>query len=364
MVRHHYLSCASCHVDPSGGTTLTEYGRAQSDVLVRWKPGAKAEASEEVDPSTRFLWAVPLPEWLLISGNIRSGLMANAPGGVRPLLMATEFRAALLMGPFVASGSLGFGYKGSGPASVVSWGDPALVSREHWLGLKFLDDSVMVRAGRLNVPFGLRNIEHTSWVRTATRTDINISQQHGAAVAFNGESGRGEVMGIAGNFQMGPDAYRERGYSAFFEIGLGESGGLGVSSLVTASLRDVALLLPNTRHAHGIFARVAPVQALALMAEVDFLMQSVPQTPLGLGFTSFLQGDVEPWQGIHIIGTFEMLKQPVAGSGLSVGGWLSAMWNVLPHTELRIDNIVRSTAGTTGGNVLSYTFLLQAHVFL
>src|SRR5262249_45092482 len=34
MIRHGYTQCASCHTDPSGGTLLTEYGRAQSELLL------------------------------------------------------------------------------------------------------------------------------------------------------------------------------------------------------------------------------------------------------------------------------------------------------------------------------------------
>ena len=33
MIRHGYTQCAACHTDPSGGTLLTKYGRAQSELL-------------------------------------------------------------------------------------------------------------------------------------------------------------------------------------------------------------------------------------------------------------------------------------------------------------------------------------------
>jgi hypothetical protein len=43
----------------------------------------------------------------------------------------------------------------------------------------------------------------------------------------------GEVMAIAGNFQLRPDDYRERGYSAFVEVAPWDQFAAGVSSLVT-----------------------------------------------------------------------------------------------------------------------------------
>ncbi|HYJ11210.1 MAG TPA: hypothetical protein VEX18_19440 [Polyangiaceae bacterium] len=40
-------------------------------------------------------------------------------------------------------------------------------------------------------------------------------------------------MAIAGNFQLRPDDYRERGYSAFVEVAPWDQFAAGVSSLVT-----------------------------------------------------------------------------------------------------------------------------------
>ncbi|MFM8315618.1 MAG: hypothetical protein ACKOA8_15160, partial [Deltaproteobacteria bacterium] len=41
FIRHGYMNCTSCHVSPTGGGALTEYGRSLSDeVLSRWsRPG-------------------------------------------------------------------------------------------------------------------------------------------------------------------------------------------------------------------------------------------------------------------------------------------------------------------------------------
>ena len=57
-----------------------------------------------------------------------------------------------------------------------------------------------------------RNNEHTSWVRAVTLTDINLGQQYGVSATYNNDVLRGEVMGIAGNYSLGPDMYRERGW--------------------------------------------------------------------------------------------------------------------------------------------------------
>ena len=44
MVSHGYTACAQCHVDPTGAGTLTAYGRAQSEILLR-TPAGEARAT-------------------------------------------------------------------------------------------------------------------------------------------------------------------------------------------------------------------------------------------------------------------------------------------------------------------------------
>jgi hypothetical protein len=69
----------------------------------------------------------------------------------------------------------------------------------------------------MNLPFGIRDIQHTLTIRVATRTNIDDNQQHGVSFSYSGEHLRAEVMAILGNFQTRPDDYRERGYSGYAE---------------------------------------------------------------------------------------------------------------------------------------------------
>src|SRR4029077_8089343 len=87
-------------------------------------------------------------------------------------------------------------------------GGPSLVAREYWVGYDFLDNTLLLRGGRINLPYGLRVIEHTFYVRMATRVDLNDTQQVGVAAAYRRGPFRGELMGIAGHYQGSPDAHR------------------------------------------------------------------------------------------------------------------------------------------------------------
>ena len=89
------------------------------------------------------------------------------------------------------------------------------------------DQKLYVLGGTANLPFGLRNVEHNSFVRAATRTDTNSSQQYGGELVWDGPSVRAAVMGIAGNFLIQDAAYREHGYSGYVEVAFSNSFTLG-----------------------------------------------------------------------------------------------------------------------------------------
>jgi hypothetical protein len=200
------------------------------------------------------------------------------------------------------------------------------------------------------------------FVRAATRTDINDTQQHGVAFAYSGELIRAEVMGILGNYQISPDAYRERGYSGTIEMAPAKRVAVGMSSLVTHAAKDLYLLVGNTRQAHGPFVRVSPWRPLVLMAEADLVVQAPEGVRTMVGYASMLQADVEPWQGLHFIGTAESYKQR-AGFGQSWAGWLGTGWFFAPHADLRVDFMRRSDV-VGNGRYDSSALMGQMHVFL
>jgi hypothetical protein len=360
MIRHEYTGCSTCHVDPSGGGVLTEYGRAQGDILLRTHYGASA--SDDVPSSAGFLWgAVHPPDWFLPGGSVRYLGYAVKDGSAKyqlnSVLMQADLRAAIVSGGFRAAGSVGFVGVDNSPAAISG----SIVSREYWAGWAFgKDQAFLLRAGRINVPFGLRQIEHTLLVRVETRSDLNDTQQHGVALAYSSERVRAEVMAIAGNYQVSPDMYRERGYSGYAEYAPVSNAAIGVSSLVTHAARDRVWLLPNTRQAHGVFGRWAPLTPLVLMAEADLLRHSALSST---GYVTMLQADVEPIQGVHLIAAGENLHRGERGNGTTWGAWLGAGWFFAPHADARFDFVHQSQAfGTV--HVPETQFLLQLHVYL
>lgn len=353
MIRHEYTACGTCHTDPSGGGLLTPYGRAQAAVILSSPLGLPSQ-EEEPGRYKDFAFGVPLPEAIDAQAWARSAYLVNTSRGKvvdrRFLLMRADVGTHVRLGAFRASGMLGAATPEAKGLTQEAWvttnTDGAnLVSREHWLGVVLADEALLLRAGRFSLPFGLRNVEHTTWVRRETRTDTNMQQQHGVSAAYTGEKLRGEVMAVLGNYQLGPDDYRERGYSAFAEYALGARSALGVSSSVLHANADVATRRPVFRQGHGVFGRFTVAKPLVLLAEADMIVKSIRHGTTSTDVAGLLQADFEPFQGVHFAATGELLTASHANAkSVLGGGWLTAWVFLFAHMDARVDLIYRTAA--------------------
>jgi len=388
MIRHDYTGCAVCHLDPSGSGLLTQYGRAQGELLLLTQYSPPPPGQErEPGRLANFLWGAldgaHIPDWLLLGGSFRGAFIGtklvsnsvgfpNRPWDVSYIQMQADLYAGVSIGHFRADGSLGVLPSGGYPAIITNIGSWNLVSRQHWIGYEFGDNAFLLRAGRMNLPFGLRNIEHTTWVRRTTRTDINSFQQDGLAFSYAGEKWRGELMAILGNFQITP-VFREYGYSGYAELSLTKNAAIGASSLLTYAKRDLVLKATdaagnkfspsNLRQAHGVFARYSPIRLLVLLAEWDFLVQSPFGTPAYLGYAGFLQGDVEIIQGVHLFETIELYQERTDGASPSYAFWLTPNWFFAPHADIRLDLFLQRQVELRS-SITAIGFVAMLHFYL
>lgn len=352
---------------------LTMYGRAQSEVLLRTRYGQVSDAEDPTRLGGFMFGAVRLPEQLMLQGDVRASNLFVKPPSPTPwqrrfILMQADASAGISVSRFRAAGTLGVVDEGAQGASVINFSNndagAKLVSRQYWAGVALgQDNQFLLRAGRMNLPFGLRILEHTSYVRTASRTDINAAQQHGVSFNWTTDKWRAELMGIAGNFALRPMSLHEYGYAGYLERSFNSQVAAGVSSLVTYTPKEIAAQAPAFRHAHGAFVRYAPAKAFVLMAEVDMLLRSPKTESFDAGGVVFVQADVEPLQGLHLIGTLESKDEAFAKGPPSYGAWAGVMWFFLPHMDVRVDAIMRDEpVGTSRVTVPS--ILAQLHAFL
>jgi hypothetical protein len=353
MIRHGFAQCGSCHVDPMGGETLTGMGRAMGGTLLAM-PWGQATATD----AGKFLFGVTEPENLHLGGSVRvMSLLDFQTGKARAFPMQADLMAAGTLDKFTLAGSLGVSrasrrYEHASKARLlgnVEDEDVILVARNYWLGYRF-NPGWMLRAGRMNLPFGIRTPEHTMWVRAETLTDRESDQSHGISALYAAGRWRGELMLALGNFQRPNDAIRERGYSGHLEYLIDLDLALGVSSMLVVARRELNVDEGAVvRQAHGLTARYVLAQPLVLLAEADLLAK----THASLGYVGMVTLDLEPTRGLHLAATGEILDRgepdgAEAGLGRGnpdPGAWFTLDWFFAPHFELRTDLVVRRRRG-------------------
>lgn len=368
MIKHGFAKCNTCHTDPSGGETLNLVGRVEADALLSW--GGEFQPK----PTYEFLFgAIPEPPHMHLGASYRHlftwhAAYEDVPSGTATFPMQLDMYGQADLDWFFLGGSLGVAEGIVGTAHVRGaqlnreTGEGfILLSRNHFVGVH-IDDQTSLRAGRLNLPFGVRVPEHVLWAREGTRTDRESDQQHGIALAHSAGPLRLEAMVIAGNYQIYPDRYRERGYCLSAEYLFDNRYALGVSSLATRANIDRFTLAPKAvRQAHGLNSRLGLTNEWALLAEADVLKEG----GRGWGYTGLLQSDYEPWRGLHFMLTGEVLDRGALDSELKVsagngkprpGAWATIDWFFFSHFELRLDVVQRQGAALTTE--------LQLHVFL
>jgi hypothetical protein len=148
MIRHHYVNCNACHVNPNGGGLLTEYGRGMSgEVLSTW------HYENESDLLHGLLKKGTIPEWLNVGGDVRALQLAHSNATEddgRYILMQDRLEAAISKGPFTGD---------------IAYFAPDALNHVHGQLDSFylmgnVSDSIQVKGGRFLPAFGINDPHH------------------------------------------------------------------------------------------------------------------------------------------------------------------------------------------------------------
>jgi hypothetical protein len=364
MIRHGFAECGGCHVDPMGGETLTGMGRVTGERLLAL-PWSEAPPTD----LAKFAFGVTEPDAVRLGGSLRGMLLSDRETSRTVAFpMQVDLYGAAFFERFTVAASFGYSrasdrFEHASKARLLGDLDDEgalLVSRNHWLGYS-LDDQLMLRGGRINLPFGIRGPEHTAWVRAETLTDRESDQLHGVSAVYSAGPLRGEFMAALGNLQVHRAAFQWRGYSTYLEWLLLRRLALGASSMMLWAPRELDVDRGTvSRQAHGLTLRYSPWTPLVLLAEADVLKSS----HAGLGYVGMITLDIEPLRGLHLGASVEMLNRgkPDAGGGNNgdgtarIGKWLTASWFFGPHLDVRLDFVRRDQRADE--------VLAQLHVYL
>ena len=244
--------CGSCHHSPYGGGLPNRWGRESLDVAF-----GKDSGIGPVNDDLTYDEAQPMQLKLDLGADVRLVPLFGTDGdgslGPTVIPMVTEVGGAAALGRFTVYGTVtAKKIAGSGPSYVLG-------SREHWLGYH-AGTGVDVRLGRMVLPFGIRQPDHTQYAREDFGFD-KWDQSYGieADVRRDGWSLFANVF--AGDLTQVPSERQERGVVVTPVLELGDGAALGLSALGSTSTA-------YNRVAGSLFGRAPLVAGTYVMAEV------------------------------------------------------------------------------------------------
>lgn len=318
-VRHGYASCSSCHVSPTGGGVLTEYGRkASEDFLTTW--GREGENG--------FLWnAVQLPSNVAAGANVRHISYKRDLDGVRTekrFIMQVEGEVAVKLGSKVWVDFSRGGYN-------------KFEQTQRAYVLVAPNDNLFIRAGKFFVPYGIYEADHT----TITRRELGFDQGMETINAEIGlQSEAGEIIGdvILGDSKTGDASIdprsKDRGVMIRAASYYGGKSQFGFNLLSTTG--DFV-----DRNAFGAFAITGLGERFLYLGEVDFeqkkLVSSLSGRKQNSALLSHQRVSFEATRGLHVSANWDSLlplksdlhtRQWSAGPGIQ--------WFPRPHFEFSV----------------------------
>ena len=147
--------CTMCHFSPSGGGLVNAWGREEAaDTISRGGDGAFLGGAWEP------------PEWLALGADLRAatGLKDTPAEGIDTLLfpMQADVYSRAEFGPITLTLTLGLRKQARDrnppPQAYIA-------SREHYVMYQPESTGLYVRAGRFYAPYGLRQVDHTNYIR-------------------------------------------------------------------------------------------------------------------------------------------------------------------------------------------------------
>lgn len=278
LVRHNYANCMACHISPTGGGVVSEYGRSLSKELVStW--GYEGEE--------KYLYFIPISENYALGGDFRWMKVRDKPktGDARErwIHMQKDLEVAITIKKWVGAVTVG--------ENTTATEGNRQMSRRHYLMHKH-NDEMTLRGGRFYPSFGLHIPDHTSVIRRGLGWDQG-QETYNLEGAYQGEKWHFFATAIFGR----PDDHtpdREKGLTLTTAYHTKASSKLGVSYYYGES-PDVI------NHFLGPFVVIPFGEKLYLMGQVTAI-RSYPYTAdeHQWGLVDYLRFNWEAYKGIHL----------------------------------------------------------------
>lgn len=218
-VTHGYTNCMSCHVAPTGGNLLTDYGRALSKELMSTWGWKNSEAP--------LFGAVKNTKWIKVGGDFRRIQTRFENDRIK---RGSNFEMQRNIELGVGTSDLQFvGTLGAvgGPDGTPDKGE--FLSERHYV-LAQIGEGVFVRAGKFRLGIGLIDPNHTRVTKAPLGFGSN-SESYILEVSKFTESGEFFISADLGDMNPANASTEERSLSFKYSKYLFEKNKLGISLL-------------------------------------------------------------------------------------------------------------------------------------
>jgi hypothetical protein len=253
MIRHGYVNCTACHLSPSGGGLLTNYGRILSaELLSRWSTKGEENLGHGLIDQTK------INESLLIGGDIRkvqahsedvtqrTDRFIDMQATVETAYNTESFAFDLAVGSYDMYGK---NWRPAGPSYYAMWR-----FQETW----------SLRAGRFDPAYGLRLAEHIGTTRDPLGFGIQ-SQREALELQNSGETWNFNITASQGkNIGQNPISDTERAVSVQIQRSFDDKFKVG------ANVWSGSNSASDSRLVNGIFAILGFTKELYLLTDYEY----------------------------------------------------------------------------------------------
>lgn len=332
-VRHGYTNCVTCHVSPTGGGILTEYGRELSKELQStWSAGNEQ----------RFLYFYdmenPVTQWLNLGGDIRDAqVFIETPynKSARFIRMQADLEMAVSYKRFTADAT--YGFDGNAPRDLTVFsGSPEQfnlpwasgISRRHYL-MAHLTDELALRAGRFNMAYGINTPEHVISIKRGLGWDEGSETYNleGSWIAQKWNVYATAVFGRPDDEVI--NQTREKGAAVQVSRSLGENYKIGANVFKGTNI-------VHDRIVAGAFGDLGFTQSIYLLTELDWQQTtSKIDQYVTTGMVNYQKLGWEFYKGFHLFGTEEFTQSDFSnGQSISHTYGFGIQMFPRPHFEI------------------------------
>jgi hypothetical protein len=336
MARHGYVNCTSCHVAPSGGGALTEYGRSLSESIL---------STSSFEGEGGFAHGlVTLPEWLAVGGDVRAiQIYRNTPQAEqwRFLFMQADAELAVTQGPFTLDASAGLYMEN-------------LESRRFFAAYRPRED-LSLRFGKFRQAFGLMDADHTTPIHRGLGWDEG-TESYNIEAAWLAENWNTYVTANLGPLDASQITAENREKGVALRGSYALSHGMQVGASYFHGSSDAG----GSRDVFGPFGILGFTPRFFLLTEADF--QSFHQSG-STGWVNWNRLNYEFIQGLHVYGALGLTRgESLDPHGPSTAYGPGVQFFPRPHFEFLLQWLFQRFPGFPS-DTLDYGTLLLHYYF-